>query len=205
MSKPDKNLISFTGDKEGNIWRNGDIMFTKDTPIEKRTWTEKNIQIPPNEKIADTLKFSGVRDFVLIVDGDVPGGYEDCIDINNECYNLEIFVINGGVLIPHGKYAITLKGGSKNIKIEAIISHHAKAVDIDLGNHSDQSKQKSENIVLNVLMANDTKTTYRVINASSPTLLPDENYYKRKFRIRGFFKPIFVWIYSTLKKLGVPI
>jgi hypothetical protein len=32
VSKPDDNLISFTGDKAGNIWRNGEHIFGPDLP-----------------------------------------------------------------------------------------------------------------------------------------------------------------------------
>jgi hypothetical protein len=89
-TKPDKNLFSFTGDEKGNIWLNGDILFwDKDYNGDTREYTLDFRDIDVADDIADTLKFSGARDLTVFVQGNVPGGYEDCIDINNHCKNLK--------------------------------------------------------------------------------------------------------------------
>jgi hypothetical protein len=189
--KPDKNYISFTGDAEGNIWRNGEILFC---PLKgaQRVWVEETSIDLPDSSYADTLKFSGVRNLTVIVRGYVKGGYEDCIDVNNECSNLIIKI--EGALYPQGNYAITCKGGSHDIYIEAhSIASNPKVVDLDLGNISDQSTKTTRRITV-VLMVG--AVSYRQLNAEEPFIRP---YGKCKFSLWKILRKPFAH-YATVRK-----
>lgn len=202
MSKPDVNWISYTGDAAGNIWRNGLHLFGPGDSPGIRAYSEGNITLPPGGKIADVLKFSGVQRLRVVVRGELPGGTEDCIDINNGCRDLEVQLLKG--MRPAGQYAVTIKGGSRNVRIEGTILGPARTVEVDLGNHSDQSQEPTTGVHLALVPAYQGKIRYRQLNASTPLLVPAV-FYRRTFRLRGFFRPIFARLYALLKRIGLPI
>jgi hypothetical protein len=206
MSKTDDNLISFTGDVRGNVWRNGKHIYGPDVPEHDvppidRHWIEPAIVLPPNRKIADTLKFSGVRSLVVEVEGVVPGGYEDCVDVNNECRNL-VVRCDGG-FISNGKFVFTVKGGSREITIIGPILVGGKRVDAGLGDWSDQSKALTKWVVLQTPRKDGKPTTYYQMNAAKPGAI--ETTLKCIFRVPTFLRPLWVWGHGLLKKLGVPV
>jgi len=200
MSKPDDNFISFTGDAAGNIWRNGALIFTPAHSRSQRIWTERQIVVPADRQIADVLKFSGVRGLTVLVRGILPGGYEDCIDINNHCADVEVDLEDGA--LPVGDYFATIKGGSRDIVISGKLWAPAKTVDVDLGNLSDQSDDITRGVTLHLAMMDGSRVTYRQLNASAPTLSwPDD--YRRTFRLRGIFRSLFAKGAALLKKLNI--
>jgi hypothetical protein len=195
----DDNLISFTGTPDGSIWRNGEALFLPGTGM--REWTEDRPTLPAGRTIDDVLKFSGVHRLRVNVIGTVPGGTEDCVDINNKCRNLEINCPDG--FMPYGQYVATIKGGSENITVSGPIWKRAKTVEVDLGNFSDQSQAVTRGVKLGLWMVDNSPVRYRRLNAIEPTLLGHG--YKRVLRIRGFFRKLFVKGYAFLKRLGLPI
>lgn len=210
MSKPDDNLISFTGDQAGNIWRNGVHLFGPDVPAHDVPRNQRVVELShlaelfdaaetSGRTIADTLKFSGVRGLTVIVRGVVPGGTEDCIDFNNECEDLVIEALEG--LQPQGKYAITGKGGSRRVTIIGPILGPAEVVEIDLGNWSDQSRLRTREIVLTTPAAGWAgPVRWRRLNATTPTL-QGGRYRRVRGSVPGELRRLFLNIFTLFKKL----
>lgn len=197
-TKPDKNLFSFTGDEKGNIWLNGDILFwDKDYNGDTREYTLDFRDIDVADDIADTLKFSGARDLTVFVQGNVPGGYEDCIDVNNHCKNLTV-IAEG--LIPRGRYCATIKGGSANIKIVGNLLSHGEATDVALGEHSDQSMLPTVGVSLGITSIDGSKVDYWQFNANNPSFLDGTGPYNQEIKIPSWFRGTFARIYRWLKK-----
>lgn len=121
---------------------------------------------PPDNSYADTLKFSKATT-VLVDNCDITGGYEDVIDMNRYCGGIEI---RNCRLFSKGEYCATIKGGSKNIVLrDVVIDNHGKTYDIDLGNWSDQSKEKTTDVeLINVTSLDGSPVTVRVLNADKP-------------------------------------
>lgn len=119
----------------------------------------------------DTLKISSqCRDFMLF-SRIIWGGREDCVDINNRAQNIVV----GADFFPQGKYACTIKGGAHSVKIIGRVSVDAKEVDIDLGNWSDQSQEKTRGVCLQ-LSKTAGPVTVRVLHADKPALLGNGPY-----------------------------
>lgn len=206
MSKPDDNLISFTGDAAGNVWRNGVHLFgpperDAETGGEALRFHEEVMgePLPPDRDIADTLKFSGVRALCVRVVGMVHGGYEDCIDINNRCSRLAVEVPHG--LRAAGRYVATIKGGSRDIEITGMIVQHGSVCDVDLGNWSDQSQDRTERVWLDLWTAAARPVTYRRLNATTPRLRGNPPNYRRLWSVPGELRRAFLATFALLKRL----
>jgi hypothetical protein len=196
MRKPDNNLISFTG-KDGNIWKNGQILFwaTDHTPGVRRTHT---MVMPPKQPgIDDTIKLSGVKDFDLEIFGEVWGGKEDCVDVNNKCCDCTISASDG--YRPSGRYAFTVKGDSSGIRLVGEMLSHGTTVDVALGEHSDQARGITTDVRLD-LFSRKGPITYWIFNATDPTL-EGKGPWKSKFDMPGFFRAPFAWLWRMLKKI----
>lgn len=203
MSKPDKNLFSFNGLPNGNIWLNGQILFWgKDRTLGVRRSYHLDLNgIVVNKNIADTVKISGVEDFILTITGVVDGGYEDCIDINNNAKRVTIDVIDG--LQGNGRYCITCKGNSDDITITGVVLKHADYVDVALGEHSDQSIERSDRIKLFISSADGQPVTWWRFNAMTPEL--HRGPWKCILKVPGFFRSAFVQLVRFGKWIGLPI
>jgi hypothetical protein len=213
MSKrDDDNLVSFTGDERGNVWRNGVHIFgpdvpEHDVPTHQRVVVERDLvdlleqALDEGRVIADVLKFSGVLDMVVVVEGICPGGREDCVDVNNRSDNLVIHAPAG--FRPAGKYVSTIKGGSADISIHGPILEGARVVEHDLGNWSDQSQARTGPVSLSTPSAGGWPVRWRRLNAMTPAL--GEGRYTQVLGVRGWFRPIFVKLYALGKRLGLPI
>lgn len=196
-TKPDINLLSFTGDEKRNIWLNGEILFWgTDYSGERREYYLDLSEVEVGAEIADTVKFSGVRDFTLHIKGNVVGGYEDCIDLNNLCQR--VTVIADG-LIPTGRYAVTIKGGCEDILIDTTLLDRGKAVDVSLGEHSDQSFKVTRGVTLSIAALDGSKVTYWQFNADRPHLVGNTGPYRCNIKIPYWFRSSFARVYSWLK------
>lgn len=103
----------------------------------------------------DLLKVSGKQNLV-IRDFEVRGvGIEDGIDCNRLCEN--VLFENGKV--DSGKdLAFTIKGGCRNIHLKNIlITRPGNHCEIELGNHSDQSWNKTTGVILENVRRADGK------------------------------------------------
>ncbi len=203
MSKPDKNFLSFTGDKGGNIWRNGLILFTPEVPRSERvvTLTAADCAGITPTNWADILKFSGVRGLTVIVEGILPGGKEDCADFNNLCDDVELIVKDG--CTPNGRYGFTVKGGCRNIRIVCDFIRLAKVCELSLGNWSDQSDAITRDVEMASYAFSGWKLRYSRLNATDPELLGGP--WKAKFKLpRWLIKPVWL-LWGALKKIGLPV
>lgn len=151
----------------------------------------------------DILKITDCQDITVEVRGVLPGGREDCIDINNHCRNVTVWVSDG--MHPNGNYAATIKGGSSDIEIIGKLLSHGKVVDFDLGNHSDQSDNTTREVSLMVESPSGDVITWRRLNATTPHLKPGQRW-KRKFKLPGELRELVFKVYAFAKKhLRLPI
>lgn len=171
------------------------------TDINHRSYADiGNIRIdsetlsPPDDTYADTLKLSHAAS-VDVVGCHIYGGTEDCIDMNRECRDVKILDCD---LIPGGKYAVTIKGGSRGILLRNVVLHaHGSETDIDIGNWSDQSKELTKGVALdNVTMADGSPVRCRVLWGEAPTVVGGN--------VKVTVVPrVLVWAWRVLRRLNI--
>jgi len=162
---------------------------------------EKETVSPPNpENYDDILKFSNVQN-ANVYDCDINpkgGNKEDGVDINRFCKNIRMVKTS----IRSGeKYAVTIKGGSEDILLQNVIilGRGKEGVDIDIGNYSDSTMKKSQNIMLaNVNRADGKPVTLRVGHAKN-IFITDSNIKKLRFQSIGL--KLYVYFKYLLVKL----
>lgn len=196
MKKPDVNLLSFNGDLAGNVWLNGVKIFDASEPGIRVYTIEGDVDANPSQ-YADAVKFSGVRRLHVIVTGIIYGGAEDCVDVNNKCYQVTLVALGG--FRARGNFVGTIKGGSKQITIRGEVLSHGTEVDFDFGNHSDQSDDETQGIFLDVWA--EFTVTWRQLNASDVTLRVGSRF-RAVLRLRGgFWRSLFAKLYAIYAKL----
>lgn len=126
---------------------------------------EGNKFLPENpEDYSDILKFSNRQGFSL-TDVQVAHGDEDCVDINNHCSNITLqgrFGVKG-----LGSQCFTIKGGSENIFVSGVIQTPGTSTDVEIGNWSDQSYNKSSNIHIDLRRADGKPVRVRIGRAEN--------------------------------------
>jgi len=195
MSRTDHNHLSFTGDAEENIYLNGELLFHGHQPG-MRHYEMGDILPPPGT--SDSIKITSGCCRLHITANRVIGGSEDCVDINNECRDIVV----DAIWEPRGKYLATIKGGSRDIELRGRVVTQGKEVTIDLGNHSDQSKKRTEGVFLNLTC--NQPITWRRINATTPQIRAGQKF-KKKLSVPGELRAFFAAAYIWLKRIGVPI
>jgi len=185
MSKPDINLVSFSGKRPL-----GENILLDLTPS----------QFPA---IADTLKVTDCANGSIKA-GAVTGGYEDCLDVNNKSENIQA---HADLWIIKGKQGFTIKGGSKSIHVSGMVSGHGSATDVDLGNVSDQSDNLTGPVILELthVLGPQEPVYYRVLGADDPIILNLNQKYVCTFRLWKPLRSPFLKVYKFLKKIGLPI
>lgn len=158
-------------------------------------WADK--ALAPGPEISDTLKFtSSLRGFSGRF-GTVVGGREDCADFNDHCDGVTV----SARWMPKGKYAFTVKGGCKGVRIEGEIDGHGSEVDIDLGNVSDQSDDLTGPVEINLIHVGGEPITFRVLGAHDPVFLnADKQLYRPVLVLPRFTRSMFLKSYKQLKK-----
>ena len=141
----------------------------------------------------DTLKLSN-KTGCVITSATIIGGSEDCIDINRGGNHL----IRKCTIIPRGRFGITIKGGASGILIEdCIFDGHGSEADIDLGNWSDQSQERTRNNrIVNCRTKDGSPIRTRCEWADKPIV---EETLTDHTRVH----PILLWFFKIGKKLGV--
>ena len=155
---------------------------------------ENETLCPPDESYADTLKFSNAHG-VTVRECSIFGGTEDCIDLNRGCTYITIKDCD---LMPAGKYAVTIKGGTSAIQLKNVFIHdHGDETDIDIGNWSDQSKEPTGSVILqNVCMTDGSPVRCRVLWGERPIVIGGN--------VKVTVVPrVLVWAWRMLRKLGV--
>ncbi len=194
----DKQYVSIAGLPGGETWLvdyRQPEGHTHKLLRPKDDWTPLFLDLGPIEAPPgwqDALKVSGAQ-FVDAVADYIVGGTEDCVDINHShSINLRTQTFR-----PMGRYVATIKGGSSNIsiKFDDIIGK-PKYVDFDLGNWSDQSKDRTSGVTITANQPQSRQYTARQLHAHRPTL-------NGNFKLESWKSPYFYTVYSTLKKLGL--
>jgi hypothetical protein len=184
MSRPDINLLSFTGPEQNN-----------------QTLQFSDEEVRPGPEIADTLKFTSRLTNFTVYLNTVYGGREDCVDVNNHSENLHIYA---KLWVPQGKYLATIKGGSKFITLGGKVRGHGKEVDVDIGNISDQSTKPTGPVYLNLTHEKGEPITVRVLNGEKPKFLNAQyQEYVIVFKTPSFFGKLFANIIRQLRKIGL--
>jgi hypothetical protein len=95
-----------------------------------------------------------------------------------------------------GKYGMTIKGGAKNILISNCV-FYGHGLEIDLGNWSDQSQERTRNITIKDCFRFDSKPIkVRCLWADDPIVI---NSNVKITRIH----PLLLWFFKLGKKLGI--
>lgn len=134
--------------------------------IEGRTFPDPGIN---SLEYSDTVKLSHASN-VTIRNAVISGGKEDCVDMNRNCSDI---LIEDCTIIPKGQYGFTIKGGTKNVVLRNLrFAAHGSVTDIDLGNWSDQSMERTTNITIENCTTFDGKPVrVRVLWADAPTVI----------------------------------
>jgi len=182
MSKPDINLLSFNGPDD-----NGRDVDMRDTVLEGAGYS-------------DTIKCSTRLTGFTGKFGEVRSGAEDALDINNRCTGIDI---TASVFVLRGTMGITAKGGSHDIRISGMIEGCGKECDVDLGNHSDQSRIKTSGVHLNLRRADGAPVRVRVLNSDVPTFEPGSGPYVYVFPSPklGILHKLIVWVFVTYHRI----
>jgi hypothetical protein len=140
----------------------------------------------------DALKFSNCS-AVLVEGVEILGGREDCIDINRG----GLIALRNVTLNPKGKYGVTIKGGAEVVTLKSVVfCSHGSEVDVDLGNWSDQSGERTRGVTLeNVFSADGKPVIVRVLHADMPLV--------RGGNVRVLDRRWLAWFYRLGKRWGI--
>lgn len=198
----DKNYFVISGDDTGNININDVLTFTADQPGIRELVLD-TIAAPAG--FSDCLKLSGIRRLkvtIQVVDGHQ--SIEDAIDINH-CQDVELVI---DTLYAGKTYASTIKGGSKNIRIQIrALASHGHTTDFDLGNFADQNNDKTTGVSLDVATVDKSPVKVRILTADKPAILNPA----QKYDISGggaisrLFYPLYNILKDLLKIVGIKI
>ena len=150
----------------------------------------------PDATHSDTIKVSACSYMRVVVKGNLRGGTEDCLDVNNKSNHIEVIA---DYLSSGGKFIATIKGESSFVWLVGTILVNGTEVDIDLGNWSDQAKGKTTNVVLRV--EDPTGLTIRVINATMPAIFSGSQFRWLFPNPRAWYHDLCVWCFMTYHKL----
>lgn len=127
------------------------------------------------------------------------GGREDCVDINNHATAIKVL---SDRWFAQGKYIATIKGGASDVFLWGQITDGGSEVDVDLGNWSDQSQEKTTNVRLHLTRADGKPVIVRVLHADKPALLPSDKGYRYAFpHPDAFYHRAVVAVFFAFKRL----
>jgi len=175
MAKPDRNFLSFADRRDEH--HDG---LNVDPRVEGKDPADFD----------DLLKISHCRGLVFsnfVVQG-AGRQRENAIDLNRECSGV---LLIGGTVEAGKQNAITIKGGCTNTILRRIvILRPAKKCDIELGNHSDQSAQRTTHTYLHDVTRSDgQRVRVTVGHADWPIATGDtqiERQYFRSYRLKAY-------------------
>jgi hypothetical protein len=165
--KPDINYLSFNGPNRAPI-----------------SYNNPNDLIPGSE-FADTIKCStGLRDFYGRF-ATVTSGYEDALDVNNGCVNIDIEAALWR-FPTRPKMGFTVKGDSHNVTIRGSVEGDPL---VDIGNASDQSHAWVTGTRLGLRRTDGKPIRVRVLAGEFPEELPGSGPYTYVFPWRIRWSP----------------
>lgn len=146
------------------------------------------------EGTTDTLKITDCADGKITI-GQLFGGTEDCLDINNASERINVWADEWH---SGGKFVCTVKGASKDIVLGGEIVVPGQETDIDIGNHSDQQSGRTINVYLCFTRRDKKPVRVRVLHGHRPIILNPTCPYSIDTTMKGWFST--VW--DKLKKLA---
>lgn len=166
--------------------------------------------LPENPKSWDSiLKCSG-RNSERLTGVIVAQGKENSLDINNESYNLD-FAGSWGYVGNEGEQVITIKGGSRNIRLSGPVYSRGTNCDIEIGCWSDQSFDASCDIDLwRLYSGRGQKLTVKIarvkdfwktwLGMKTSIQLPED---AKILRIKSLGEYIYWWAKFAMVKIGL--
>lgn len=112
------------------------------------------------------------------------GGAEDCLDLNDRCRDIDVHFDEWAA---RGKYVVTCKGGCRGIRLSGTITSHGAETDVDLGNHSDQSAERTTAVRLNLATNDGSAVRVRVLHAHQPVIENPSQRYEIDVAKKGWF------------------
>lgn len=155
---PDKILVVIDGDRAFGTYEYGVIDGSLDGGYD------------------DTLKLTKTRG-VRVFANKIIGGFEDCVDMNV----VEDCIVNCRAFVAGGEYVATIKGGSRAVTLTGTIYQGGRTVDVDLGNWSDQSQEKTRGVRLSLIRIDGRKVKVRVLHAERPIFVNGPQNYTYAF------------------------
>lgn len=147
---------------------------------------------------AEALKItSGARD-ITVYAARIIGGTEDCVDVNNHCRNIRVIA---AWWEPRGEYLATIKGESDGITLEGRVANHAKKVEVDCGNWSDQGNGPTRNVTAMLEMGDGSAFKYRLLNYAGE--FHGTNPKKCTLRLPPIVTKLWLMAMTVLKKLRI--
>lgn len=147
---------------------------------------------------SDALKVTDSADGRIRV-GQIIGGREDCVDVNNHAKGIEVVC---ELYEPKGDYVITAKGGSRDLTFAGFVRGHGRVVDVDLGNLSDQSDDLTTGVRLNLVHESGEPITVRVLGAEDPVFVNQATQaYRVTFALPRWSRGLFLKLGKQLKKV----
>jgi hypothetical protein len=201
VSSPDKYLVAFAGNDQGELWfidyrqpeGHTHRLLRPDEATHDKPLCLGDLLPGPRSGVTDTLKFSRVARFggVYVRAGIIRGGTEDCIDVNNRCADLHL---DSDQLEPLGKYACTTKGESTRIhhRVGLLVGHGSEQ-DFDYGNRSEQAEGRTTACTLHVEATTDGAARVRVLHAHRPTTTGGPGV---RFDTAARFKGFIAWLFD---------
>lgn len=130
------------------------------------------------------------------------GGNENWLDVNNRAQRIRVFCDD---LEAPGKYAATIKGGSKDVTLTAHLTGLSpKVCHVNGGDYSDQCKDVTEGIELALTCAGPQPVTWRSLNATGWLFAKNTGPYKCKFQVPlgGFGRWLLMFGWDIAKRLN---
>ncbi len=163
-----------------------------------------DVYLDPKIDWASAIKCtSQLRDFTLKAQS-VPGGHDAVVDINNQCNGISVGIETA---FPNGQFLTTIKGGSKNITLSVgRLYGHGKVCDVMLGDWSDQSHKRVENVTLDIHSPPENgPVTVIWLGSTRPILAPGSGPYKFIGLPRCTPQPVVdltTYVFYTLRRWG---
>ena len=161
----DVNLVSFNGPHDS--YRRvvlGDL--------------DGSVATPEGGRYADTVKCSTGLSGFRGEFGVVTSGYEDCVDVNNLCHDIDL---TAKLWRLRGTMGFTVKGGVKWVRLSGPVEGRGRECDVDLGNASDQSHVYVTGVRLNLWREDGGPIYVRVLGSEFPVEEPGSGPYKYVF------------------------
>lgn len=152
---------------------------------------------------ASAIKCSTGLARCTITAGDVIGGHDACVDVNNLCQTVGVEVARATAT---GQFIATIKGGCQMVTLKvAQILRRGSVCEVILGDWSDQSHLWCEGVTLDCHMADGSAVRVIVLASEFPVEAPGSGPYRYMY-IKPWFPRVLheliVFGFETLRRWG---